>query len=294
MDEDLRRQLVTVLTYVITVVVNAAAVLIPLGGSTTAELSDRFPVLVTPANYVFGILERHLICCCSCSPSTRGCRHSRTDPALRRLGYLPALTGFLNASWVLLWQYQVFALTVPVMLGLLVTLIASYLRLRQSIVADSPPGLRLAGRPAVLGVPRIGCTVATIANISQMLYHAGYRGAPIGEDAWAAIVLTVGLGIAVAMLMRHRDVAFAAVIVWAYLGIGAKQWDATGAALIAVACAVVVAVLADPRHRTAVPGAAGPALGWADLTVHRQAFRWFGARSRPASPHRPRTARSWP
>jgi benzodiazapine receptor len=241
MDRDLRRQLVTVLAYVITVVVNAAAVLIPLGGSTTAELSDRFPVLVTPANYVFGIwsaiyLLLLLFTVYQALPA------QRTDPALRRLGYLPALTGVLNASWVLLWQYQVFALTVPVMLGLLVTLIASYLRLREPIAADRP---RAFGWLVVLpfSVYLGWITVATIANISQMLYHAGYRGAPIGEDAWAAIVLTVGLAIAVAMLVRHRDVAFGAVIVWAYLGIGVKQWDATGAAWIAVACAVVVALL---------------------------------------------------
>lgn len=241
MDTDLRRQLVTVLTYGVTVVVNAAAVVIPLGGFTTAELSDRFPVLVTPANYVFSIWSVIYLLLLGFT-AYQALPAQRADPALRRLGYLPAITGVLNASWVLLWQYQVFALTVPVMLALLLTLIACHMRLREPVAS---------GRPAAFGwlvvlpfsVYLGWITVATIANISQMLYHAGYRGAPIGEEAWAAIVLTVGLALAVAMLMRHRDIAFGAVIVWAYLGIAVKQWDATVAAWIAVACAVVVAAL---------------------------------------------------
>ena len=34
-------------------------------------------------------------------------------------------------------------------------------------------------------------TVATIANISQMLYWAGYRGEPLSEELWAVVILGV-------------------------------------------------------------------------------------------------------
>jgi hypothetical protein len=242
MDRDLRRQVGTVLAYVVTVVVNAAAVAIPLGGNTTAELSDRFPVLVTPANYVFGIWSVIYVLLLAFTVY-QALPAQRTDPALRRLGFLPAITGILNAAWVLLWQYQVFALTVPVMLALLVTLILIYRRLRAT---DAPAGSAAFGWFVVLpfSVYLGWITVATIANISQMLYHAGYRGAPIGPDAWAFIVLGVGFAIAAITVVRHRDVAYGAVIVWAYLGIAVKQWDVTSAAWMAVGCASAVAILA--------------------------------------------------
>ncbi len=55
LDADQRRRLVTIVAFAITVSINAAAVLLPLNGSSTAEISARFPALVIPANYVFSI-----------------------------------------------------------------------------------------------------------------------------------------------------------------------------------------------------------------------------------------------
>lgn len=242
MDRDLRRQLVTVGTYVVTVAVNAAAVAIPLGGVTTAELSDRFPVLVTPANYVFGIWSVIYLLLLGFT-TYQALPAQRTDAVLRRLGNLPALTGVLNAAWVVAWQYQAFLLTVPIMLALLLVLIAIHQRVREPAAHGSAGGLHgwLVVMPFSVYLGWI--TVATIANIAQMLYLAGYRGAPIGETAWAVIVLAVGVLIAAAMLVRHRDVAFGLVIVWAYAGIAAKQWDVTVASWMAVVGAVVVGAL---------------------------------------------------
>ena len=54
-DRDLRRQILTVVTYVLTVVANGAAVALPLNDLRTDEISDRFPALVIPADFVFSI-----------------------------------------------------------------------------------------------------------------------------------------------------------------------------------------------------------------------------------------------
>jgi benzodiazapine receptor len=252
MDHDLKRQLVTVLTYVGTVIVNAAAVIIPLGGVTTAELSDRFPVLVTPANYVFSIWSVIYLLLLAFTVY-QALPAQRDDAALRRLGYLPALTGILNTAWVLLWQFQVFVLTVPVMLALLVTLIAVYRRLREPVALSQAPAFGwLVVMPFSVYLGWI--TVATIANISQMLYLAGYRGAPLGEEVWAVIVLTLGLAIAATVVIRHRDAAYGAVIVWAYAGIAVKQSDVPAASWVAAVCAVVVAVLVIAVVADRLPG----------------------------------------
>jgi translocator protein len=242
MDRDLRRQLVTVGAYALTVGINGAAVAIPLGGMTTGEISDMFPVPVVPASYVFSIWSVIYLLLLGFTVYQALPRH-RSDPVLRRLGYLPALTGISNAAWVLLWQYRVFALTVPVMLVLLVTLIVIYLRLREPRDVTAP-----AGRGWLVVLPfsvYLGwITVATIANVTQMLYWAGFRGEPLDASVWAVAILVVGLVIAAAIVLRSADVAYGLVIVWAYLGIVVNQAALPLVALVAGLSAAAVAVLA--------------------------------------------------
>ena len=238
MDPDLKRQLANVITYLVTVVVNGAAVALPLNGLTTAEISDRFPVLVTPANYVFSIWSV-IYLLLAIFIVWQALPRNRTDPALRSIGYLPAVAGILNALWVVLWQYEIFELTVPVMLGLLVTLIAIHVRLRP-VRREGGTARWLVALPFSVYLGWI--TVATIANISQMLYRAGYRGEPLGEELWTVIILGTGVAITAVMLLREVDWAFALVIIWAYLGIAAKQ-DNTVAMASAIAGAVVVGAL---------------------------------------------------
>lgn len=238
MDSDLKRQVITVVAYLLTVLVNGLAVALPLNGLTTAEISDRFPVLVTPANFVFGIWSVIYILLLAFT-IFQALPSKRREAGLVAIGYLPALAGILNAVWVLLWHFEVFALTVPVMLALLATLVIIHVRLR--------PVRRAGGVTRwVVGLPYsvyLGwITVATIANISQMLYWAGYRGEPLGESAWAVIILTTGVALAVIMLLREADWAYALVIVWAYVGIAAGQEDVV-AVLAALVGASIVGVL---------------------------------------------------
>lgn len=234
MDRDLRRQLVNLAAYVITVVFNGLAVALPLNGLTTAEISDRFPVLITPANYVFSIWSVIYLLLAGFT-IWQALPRNRTDTTLRSIGYLPAVAGVLNALWVVLWHFEVFVLTVPVMVGLLLTLIVIHLKLR-SARAGGGASRWLVGLPFSVYLGWI--TVATIANISQMLYRAGYRGEPLGEELWTVIILGTGVAIAVIMLLREADWAYGLVIVWAYAGIAAKQTE-----LVAVASALVGAII---------------------------------------------------
>jgi translocator protein len=233
MDRDLQRQVANVVSYGLTVIVNGLAVALPLNGLSTGEISDRFPVLVTPAGYVFGIWSLIYILLAAFT-LYQALPRNRQQPELRAIGYLPALAGVLNATWVILWHYEVFALTVPVMLGLLATLVLIHRRLQPTRRAG---GLARWAVALPFSVYLGWITVATIANISQMLYRAGYRGEPLGEEPWAMIILAVGVGIAAIMLLRELDWAFALVIIWAYVGIAAEQ-----EALLAVGTSLAGAV----------------------------------------------------
>ena len=252
MDRDLVRQITNVVAYGVTLVANGLAVALPLNGNSTAELSDRFPVLVTPANYVFSIWTVIYILL-GAFVVYQALPRMRTDTDFRAIGYLPVVAGALNTLWIVLWHFEVFAATVPVMLALLGTLILIHVRLR-SVRSDGGAKRWLLGLPFSVYLGWI--TVATIANMSQMLYWAGFRGGPLSEDAWAVIVLAIGVIIAAVMLVREADWAYALVIVWAYVGIAAKQ-TATAAVLSAVIGAVVVVVLIAWVLYSPPPPAAG-------------------------------------
>ena len=241
MTADLRRQILTVVTFLVTLVINAAANILPINGLRTGDISDRFSVFVIPANYVFGIWGLIYLLLASFT-IWQALPRNREDPALRSLGLLPALTGILNAGWILLWHYELFALTVPVMVALLLTLITIHLRL-------VPYGSTLRGKRywtmrAPWSVYLGWITVATIANVAQALASLGVTSGPLPAELVGAAVLGVGLAIAVVFVRRFRDAAYGLVIVWAYAGVVVKEADVPIVALVAGAGAVLVGLLA--------------------------------------------------
>jgi benzodiazapine receptor len=236
---DRTRQIATVLIFVITVAINGAANALPINGQSTGEISDRFAVFVIPAGYVFGIwgLIYLGLAAFTVYQALRG-----SDPIVRRLGWLPALTGVLNTTWLLLFQFELFVLTVPVMIALLVTLIVIHLRLwamRDALTTATRWTIRY---PFSIYLGWI--TVATIANIAQTLSSIGVGGFGLEiETAIAGVVLLVGLAIALTFVYRFRDIAYGAVIVWAYVGIVVKEMDTPIVPIVAGLGALVVAGL---------------------------------------------------
>jgi hypothetical protein len=239
MSRDILRQAITVATFIATVAINAAANIVPINDQQTGEISDRFEVYVIPAGYVFSIWSVIYLGLLAFT-IYQALPGRRADPVLRSLGYLPALTGVLNTAWLLLWHYELFALTVPVMLLLLGTLIAIHLRLweRRDAVRGVPFWVIRVPFSIYLG----WITVATIANIAQTSAALGFEGFGLPAPLIGAAVLVVGLAIAVTFVLRYRDIAYGLVIVWAYAGIVVKELDTLLVAVVAGGSAVLVGV----------------------------------------------------
>jgi benzodiazapine receptor len=237
---DRRRQIAIVITYVITLAINGAANALPINGQTTAAISDRFEVFVIPAGYVFSIWGLiYLLLTAFVIDQARPSRAG--DPTLRRLGWLPVVANLTNALWVLLFQYELFVLTVPVMIVLLVTLIrinAITFADRQRLVGVSRWTVRLP-----FSVYLGWITIATIANIAQTLQAVGVAVDPAVAPVIAAAVLGVGLAIVVTFVWRFADIAYGAVAVWAYLGIAVKEADTPLVAAVAAGGALGVGAL---------------------------------------------------
>jgi hypothetical protein len=239
MNKDTLRQIGVIGVFVLTLIVNAMSTSGALGGQPTAAISNAYAIYFVPANLTFAVWGAIYL-----GLTAYVVYHSlpaqRQNPYLRRTGWLFALSGLANAGWLVLFQYQQFVASVPVMLVLLALLIAIYLRADVGR-PDVPRSVRaLVQIPFSIYLAWI--TIATIANIAQALFASGYESLlGIGGAAWAAIMLVVGTGIISAVIVRGRgNVAYALTAVWAVAGIVIKQ---SGTLLVAGTAAVMIVVI---------------------------------------------------
>ncbi len=254
MKRDTLRQILTVVAVVATIVVNALANILPFNGQETGAISDRFAIYFVPAGYVFsiwGLIYLGLIA----FAIFQALPAQRENPRLRSIGGLFLLSSVANIAWIFLWHYEVFPATLPVMLVLLGSLIAIYLRLGTGRTSVSRAETWMVRVPFSIYLGWI--TVATVANATQLLYFLGWNGGAIGPEVWTVIMLAVAVVLAWLMAITRRDVAYLLVLVWAFIGIATKHAGTpivSSAAWIAtalVAAAVLWSIVARLRREQA-------------------------------------------
>ncbi|WP_147021148.1 tryptophan-rich sensory protein [Meiothermus granaticius] len=224
-----------VLALIITLVLNTlAGATSLLGGRTTGEISNGYPVVFTPANYVFGIwglIYLGLIAFTVYQALPGGARNPRIGPVLP----LFVLSCAFNSAWILAWQYRWVDLSMGFMLGLLLTLIALYRRLEIGLRPTRGADSWLVNAPFSLYLGWI--SVATIANAVVTLYQAGFTAGGVG---WTVVLIAVATALGLAFLRARGDVLYALVLIWALGGIAVRNW---GIPVVAVAALLGIGLL---------------------------------------------------
>jgi hypothetical protein len=252
--KDILRQISVGLSILGTLIINALANILPINGQNTGAISDRFQVYFVPAGYVFsiwGIIYLGLIA----FAIYQALPGQRENPRLRATGWWVSLGGLANIAWIFLWHYEYFLLTLAAMLVLLATLIITYLHLGIGRSKASTIETWMARVPFSIYLGWI--TVATAANITDVLDYVKWNGFGIAPEIWMGIVLAAVLIISVLMSFTRRDIAYTLVILWALGGITVKQasipavviptWITFGA----VAMALIIGLF-FPRRQGAV------------------------------------------
>jgi benzodiazapine receptor len=252
MNKDTLRQILVVLAVLAVIAVNILAVALPLNGLDTGEISDRFEVYFVPAGYVFSIWSLIYLGLIAYA-IFQGLPSQKENQRLRTIGYLFVFSCLANITWLFLWHYEVFHFTLVAMLALLLSLIAIYLRLAAGRVKVSTGEKWCVHIPFSIYLGWI--SVATIANATQLLYFLGWNGWGISPEAWAVIMLAAGVIISAAMSLRHADIAYSLVLVWAYVGIAVEHANAPIVAnsawvgAVVILAILVVGVLRKNRRR---------------------------------------------
>ena len=203
--KDVVRQISVVVSILATIIVNGLANALPINGLNTGEISDRFNVYFVPAGYVFsiwGLIYLGLIA----FAIFQALPAQRDNPRLRATGWWIVLGGLANIAWILLWHYEIFPLTILVMLVLLASLITVYMHLGigRSSVSNAETWLVRVPFSIYLG----WITVATVANATSLLDYLKWNAFGIAPETWMVIILAAVLVISALMSFTRRDVAY--------------------------------------------------------------------------------------
>lgn len=180
----------------------------------------------------------------------------------RQIGWLAVLAAITNTLWTPLWLLQQVTLSLIVILVMLGTLATIFVRLRQM------RGSLTRADQWLVAIPFSGyfawINIATAANVTTMLIAVGWEGAGISAGVWSALVQAVALTITSIMVVYSRGhagtYAFAAVLVWAFVGVylGNNEQSALVGIVALIAASGIALVTAWRMWRPAEIGTQQP------------------------------------
>lgn len=239
-NEDRLWAIVSLAGFIIVVVVNALANILPINGVNTGELSDEIPNLFVPAGLTFAIwgliyllLAGYAVAVLAEAFGKRPTKWWNSGD-----GRVFSINMIANAAWIFAWHYRLVPLSLGIMLAILVTLVM----LAERIVArrrssSAGEGLQAADsfarlRRFFLSTPILvylgWICVATIANVTALLVTSGWDGFGIDPRIWTVAAIAAGAVVAFLLIILRDTVAAPLVVVWAYAGIVIKRSSTDG------------------------------------------------------------------
>lgn len=214
--------IINIILFVLTLIINTLANALPINGLKTGEISDRYPNLFVPAGFTFSIwgviyllLLASVIQQSICTFNTKKSKNLSSSFQL-----LFGASLVLNMAWILAWHYLYIALSVMVMITLLRVLISLYKRSKK-VAKNSKTRYFTIQAPIELYYGWI--VIATIANVTALLVETQWTGCPLSEMSWTIIMILGALALTITKLTINRAFVFAAVVIWALIGIIAKR-----------------------------------------------------------------------
>jgi hypothetical protein len=151
-----------------------------------------------------------------------------------------AANAVANGVWLAFASYDWQWLTVVVIVFMLVSLfrINQLLRTIEAANADRSYWLERL----VFSLYFAWITLATVLNFSSALHFYGWDGFGISEVTWTIVMIVIAAVIAGYTSRRYRDVAYAGVVVWAFIALAIKHW--AGTPVLGMLAGAVVVVFA--------------------------------------------------
>lgn len=215
-------------SYVLMIVMNALASLLPINGKTTGEVSDSYPNLFAPAGITFAVwgviyllLAGYVVYQFIVFSKNRD---ATTTFTLIRVGVLFVISSILNSVWIITWHYSFILASTVLIVAILICLTLISLTLRnKKLTIREKLFVRLP-----FSVYFGWITVAVIANITILLVDMGWNRFGLPEALWTLLLILIGAAIASAVMIFNKDYFYILPVAWAYVGIILKHIDVDG------------------------------------------------------------------
>lgn len=224
-------QVLNLLTFLVTITINWAAVSIPLNGKSTKQLSDQYPNLFTPAGLTFSVWSViYLSLALFIVYQLKGLFSQEPYPYVQQVvsrmkGWLIAVN-LVNASWIITWHYEYVAVSVLIMLALLVSLLVLLRKMYEVSSVETTWWQRFVVRTP-FGLYSGWISIATIANVTAWLVDINWNQFGLSQELWTVLMIIVGTIMAQIVLFTYRSVAYGLVVIWALIGIILQRYQAT-------------------------------------------------------------------
>jgi len=221
-------KLLVAVTFLIMIIINALANILPINGQETGQVSDSYPNLFAPAGLTFAIWGLIYLLLAGYVLYQAGLFQDNSKSVdaklLNKTGLLFSISSIANATWIFSWHYHLIPLSMLLMIIILICLIwinrmgnHEEFSIRERIFIRLPFSVYFGW-----------ITVATIANATTLFVSAGWNGFGLSDSIWAVIIISVGMIIGIATVMKNKDFEYGLVLIWAYAGILIKHTSASG------------------------------------------------------------------
>ena len=239
-----------VITFLLMVVVNALANILPINGIGTGAVSDSYPNLFAPAGITFAIWGLIYLLLALYTIFQLGLfkkNRSMSDSLTNKVGVVFSISSIANTVWIFTWHYRIISLSMVLMLMIFVCLAIIVSAIRKETLSSKEKVFVKLPFSIYFG----WITVATIANVTTLLVSVGWNGFGLSQAVWAVAIIAIGAIIGIITILRNKDYPYGLVILWAYTGIVIKHVSATGfngmypAVIITTIAAMVLVVVAE-------------------------------------------------
>jgi len=225
---NLALKVLCVISYVVMIIVNVMAVVLPINGVTPGQVSDSYPNLFAPAGITFSIWSviYILLLCFTIYQlgNFPGTNSQISINSANKIRLYFVISSIANAAWIFSWHYKLIPLSMLLMIIILISLIkitnelsGKQLSFKENLFVRLPFSIYFGW-----------ITVATIANVTTLLVSLGWDGFGIPQEIWAVIVMIIGAAIGLTAMLKNKDIAYGLVIIWAYIGIWLKHMSPAG------------------------------------------------------------------
>ncbi len=216
-------KILALVSFLVMIVANALANILPINNITTGQISDSYPNLFAPAGFTFsiwGLIYLLLFIYTIYQFFLKG----KDEEIIKKISPYYIASSLINATWIFAWHYEQIFLSVILMLGILYCLIKI-----ANIMRDQKLEFM---KNLFLSVPfsiYFGwITVATVANITVFLVSTGWNGFGVADYVWTSIILLVATFVGIARTFYDKKIAYILVFIWAYYGILSKHTSLNG------------------------------------------------------------------